>query len=66
MIGVGREGMEVGNLDNSEERQEDNAHHGSPRESSRRGATARVPFCLKSCQKHFPLIQDTQDWMREA
>jgi hypothetical protein len=65
MIGVGREGMEVGNLDNSENCEEDNAHHRSHRESSRCGATVE-PFCLKSCQKHFPLIQDTHDWMREA
>jgi hypothetical protein len=66
MIGVGREGMEVGNLDNGEKSQEDNAHYRSHRKSSRRGATVVVPFCLKSCQKHFPLIQDTHDWMREG
>jgi hypothetical protein len=66
VIGVGREGMEMGNLDNGEKRQEDNAHHRSHRESTRCGATALVPFCLKSCQKNFPHIQDTHDWMRAA
>jgi hypothetical protein len=60
MVGVGCERMEVGNLDDGEKRQEDNAHHRSHRESARRGATAVVRFCLKSCQKHFPRIQDTQ------
>ena len=66
MIGVGCEGMEVGDLDNGEKRQEDDAHHSSHRESARLGATAVVPFCVKSCQKHFPRNQDTQVWMREA
>jgi hypothetical protein len=31
MIGVGREGMEVGDLNNGEKRQKDNAHHRSHR-----------------------------------
>jgi hypothetical protein len=66
MIGVGREGMEVGDLDNGEKRQEDNAHHSSHREFARCEATALVRFCLKSCQQHFPHIQDTHDWLRAA
>ncbi len=66
MIGVGCEGMKVGNLDNGEKGQEDDAHHCRHGEPARLGATAVMPFCLKSCQKHFPRIQDTQVWMREA
>jgi len=33
MIGVGRKGMEVGNLDNGEKSQKDNAHYRSHRKS---------------------------------